>query len=117
MSNAMLTPIETVYRGCRFRSRLEAPFETFHRDERLISLITNKLIGNCRPISPFLTRPFALVEPHASFTLTSRHSHDADGDAAIHAATSAKASIMTTLILEEMHQLDAGAFFMFRAPL
>jgi hypothetical protein len=62
-------------------------------------------------------RPFALVKPHASFTLTSRHSHDADGDAAIHAATSAKASIMTTLILEEMHQLEgmlndtaAGAF-------
>jgi hypothetical protein len=36
------------------------------------------------------TRPFASVEPHASFSLTSRHSHDADSHAAIHAATTAK---------------------------
>jgi hypothetical protein len=42
------------------------------------------------------------VESHTSFSLISRHSHDADSDAAIHAVTNA------TLVLEEMQQLGHG---------
>jgi hypothetical protein len=66
------------------------------------------------------TRLFASVESHASFALTSRHSHDADSDAAIRAA---KARILNHdhADLEEMQQVRghaddtaaaAGAFFM-----
>jgi hypothetical protein len=51
------------------------------------------------------TCPFASVEPHASFTLTSRHSHDADKRCRDPRRNKREPSTMTTLILEEMQQL------------
>jgi hypothetical protein len=59
------------------------------------------------------TRPFAWVEPHASFTLTSRHSHERCNDPR---RNKREASIMTTLILEEMQQFEGTLITRPRPP-